>query len=74
MKPLNVVIEKETSCGECIHEKVCARDMEKRCSNYWFGRSDEPVGCDQCTRKYTRWTRSEKDHVPCFHCAEFLKK
>lgn len=56
---------KETSCKRCIHRFVCSHDVEKLCSNYLFGRSDEK-GCGRCTCHYSR------EELPCFHCKHFL--
>lgn len=63
----NVEIDKETECSRCLHRKVCAYKMEERCVNYRFGTS-EHTGCHGCIHRFTRW---DKDAVPCFHCKEF---
>lgn len=60
----------ETNCSLCIHRKVCPREMNKRCVNYWFGTSEPPEGCGRCTHRFLRkmWN---KDGFPCFFCREF---
>jgi len=58
----------ETKCGECVHKKVCGYDMTKRCANYEWSTSVGPTGCHQCIHRFTRW---DKDSVPCFKCADF---
>ena len=66
-----VEVDTETSCATCIHKVVCDGDMEKRCSNFLFGNSDQPRGCLQCLHRFTRW---DKDRVPCFHCKFHMAK
>jgi hypothetical protein len=70
MTYFNHLIEKETECHKCIHNKVCAHDYQKRCVNHWWGRSDGPSGCHQCTHRFHRkaWCAEGQ---PCFHCREF---
>jgi hypothetical protein len=41
--------------------------MEKRCENYQFGTS-EGGGCHACLHRFTRF---DKDSVPCFTCPWF---
>ena len=60
-------IDEETDCGKCLHREVCDRNMEKRCENYVFGTS-AGHGCQGCLHKYTRY---DKDAVPCFSCPWF---
>lgn len=63
-------IEIETECSKCLHRKVCARKMEERCENFKFGDSSGyGQGCSACTHKYTRF---DKDSVPCFSCPDFM--
>ena len=65
-------IDEETDCGKCIHREVCDRDMEKRCENYVFGTSAaEGRSCQSCLHKYTRY---DKDRVPCFSCPWFEER
>jgi len=63
-------IDEETDCGKCIHREVCDRNMEKRCENYKFGTS-EGRSCQACLHRYTRY---DKDSVPCFSCPWFEEK
>lgn len=62
-------IDVETDCNACIHREVCDRDNEKRCENYVFGTSGER-SCQSCLHKYTRYDR---DAVPCFTCPWFRR-
>ena len=62
-------VDEETDCSTCIHNKVCSHNMEKRCSNFDFARSDRHPGCDLCLHRFTRY---DKDPVPCFHCPDYL--
>jgi hypothetical protein len=67
----NVSVEKDHSCQECMHRKVCAFDMRRNCMNYIFGRSGPNVkidSCDSCTHRFTRY---DKDPIPCFKCRFF---
>lgn len=65
-------IDVETNCVACIHNEVCDHDMGKRCENYKFGTSAEPQNsCQSCTHKYTRY---DKDAVPCFTCPWFMER
>lgn len=64
----NVEIDAETSCGGCAHKDVCDKQPSQRCSNYTWGTSEGSAGCAQCLHKYTRY---DKDSVPCFHCKDF---
>ena len=66
----NVEIDEETNCRKCTHDEVCDHSMEKRCSNFWWGDS-RYEDCMSCTHRFTRW---DKDKIPCFHCKYFLKK
>jgi len=60
-------IDVEADCTKCVHRKVCDYKMDKRCENYTFGTS-QFSGCQGCLHKYTRW---DKDAVPCFSCPYF---
>lgn len=60
-------IDEETDCGACLHRKVCDRDTGKRCENHTTSVSGEK-GCQACIHKYTRY---DKDSVPCFTCPDF---
>lgn len=64
-----IKITQETNCGMCAHKKVCNRNVEERCVNFVWGRSDASH-CDQCVNHYSRF--DEKDPVPCFLCNDFL--
>ena len=62
-------IDQESDCRYCLHRKVCDRhNTEQRCINYEFGTS-EHRGCGGCLHRFTRW---DKDAIPCFHCEDFL--
>lgn len=63
-------IDVETDCTKCIHNQVCDHNMEKRCENYQCGTS-VGNGCQSCLHRYTRW---DKDAVPCFTCPWFEAK
>jgi len=63
-------IDEETDCVKCIHLKVCNKEMFYRCVNYEFGTS-EYKECQSCIHKYTRW---DKDSIPCFYCTDFIEK
>lgn len=63
----NIEIDEETKCIHCTHNEVCDRDVSKRCSNFWWGTSAE-TGCMSCTHRFTRW---DKEKIPCFHCKWF---
>lgn len=60
-------VDAESNCVECIHNKVCGHKMEDRCENYLFGDS-RGSGCTACTHRFTRF---DKDAVPCFSCPDF---
>jgi hypothetical protein len=60
-------IEAETDCRKCIHREVCDRKMEDRCENFDWGTS-AGKGCHACTHRFTRY---DKDPVPCFSCPWF---
>lgn len=60
-------IDVETDCSRCVHNEVCGHDMEKRCENYECGTS-EHQGCQGCSHRFTRF---DKDSVPCFTCPWF---
>lgn len=64
-----VEVDTETKCSTCLHIEVCNIDMEKRCSNYSCGNSDR--SCPGCIHRFTRY---DKDHVPCFHCRWYLTR
>ena len=61
-------IDAETNCGACLHRKVCARVMEERCENFHFSTS-QGKGCSACLHRFTRFDR---EAVPCFLCPDFL--
>jgi hypothetical protein len=65
----NELVDKETICADCLHSKVCDRDVNKRCANFWFGDSSK-LGCDSCTHHFSRF--DERQPIPCFYCADFL--
>lgn len=56
-------------CSKCIHKKVCARAMERRCANYTFGDS-RYNGCEGCTNRYAKY--DSKQPVACFICDSFI--
>ena len=60
-------VDAETDCSKCTHREVCDRDMVKRCENYVFGDS-AGKSCQGCSHRYTRY---DKDAVPCFSCPWF---
>ena len=62
-------IDEESDCSACIHRLVCARDMHRFCGNFRLGTSGE-TGCQSCSHRYTRF---DKDKVPCFTCPHFVK-
>ena len=62
-----VEIDEETRCCRCFHSDVCDYSMEKRCSNYSCG-SSVGDGCQSCSHRFTRY---DKDPVPCFICPFF---
>lgn len=66
-----VEVDADTDCVACVHVAVCDHSMEKRCSNYTFGCSDRMRGCQQCLHRFTKW---DKDAVPCFHCKFHMAK
>lgn len=60
----------EDNCGDCIHWPVCRKDMSEFCLNYEFGRSEGCSGsCEQCLHRFTRW---DKDQIPCFKCKNHI--
>lgn len=61
-------VDEETKCSRCFHQKVCFQEMESRCVNFEFGTS-EHRGCGGCRHKFTRF---DKESVPCFHCDDFV--
>ena len=68
-------IDKETDCSKCIHQVVCNRlfhasGMEVICQNYLFGTSAHG-GCGGCQHRFTRW---DKEQIPCFICGFFEEK
>jgi len=67
---VNVEIDEETDCSPCVHRKICDYTMEKRCLNYMRGTS-EGRGCTSCLLRFTRY---DKDKIPCFICVNFLGK
>jgi len=69
----NVEVFEEDECSECIHEKVCQRDMSDFCLNYKEGISEDTI-CDGCIHRYTRYFNKEKYRIPCFKCKYFLRK
>lgn len=64
---MNVEINEETDCRKCIHTVVCDHNVEKRCLNFTFGDS-RYKGCMGCSLRFTRF---DKDKVPCFTCSFF---
>ncbi len=66
-------VDEETDCSKCIHNEVCGHDMQKRCENYVFGTSEGPEGhsCQACSHRFTRF---DKDSVPCFSCPWFQER
>jgi len=67
---MRIRVKEETDCRRCIHHKVCRIDMEKRCANYEMGTSEYP-GCAGCIHRFTRWDR---DGIPCFYCEDFKEE
>lgn len=65
----NEIVMEESNCSECIHKKVCKFSMEEFCINYKFGTSQHN-GCQGCLHRFTRW---DKDPIPCFKCKFFEK-
>lgn len=63
-----VEIEEETDCTKCMHVRVCYLANEYRCSNYEFADS-RGISCDGCIHRFTRY---DKEMIPCFHCVDFL--
>ena len=62
-------VKDEDQCSKCIHWSVCIGNMEKFCLNYCFGTNQgQPYSCEQCIHRYTRWN---KDMIPCFKCKFF---
>lgn len=68
----NVFVLKESSCGECLHNKVCDHIMEKRCVNYEFATS-EHTSCAGCIHRFTRFDKDDTK-IPCFRCPDFRRK
>ena len=68
----NVDVKEETKCSQCVHLKVCKREMQTFCLNYCFGSTGGRVGCGWCLHRFTRW-RGDKDRIPCFKC-KFYKE
>ena len=68
-------IDKETDCSKCLYKKLCfilqkSVSYEILCKNYKFGRSDYE-GCHSCLHKFTRF---DKETIPCFICKYFKEK
>jgi len=64
-----VDVSVEDECHKCIHWPVCNRDMESFCLNFNFGTTQGQIGsCDRCIHRFTRW---DKDRMPCFKCQYF---
>jgi hypothetical protein len=68
-------IDEETNCNQCIHLKLCNKlhvpeSMESLCKNYHFGTS-QYRGCGGCLHRFTRY---DKDKIPCFICKFFEEK
>lgn len=61
-------ILEESRCQECAHRNVCSFEMGKRCVNFDFGNSDGS-DCGQCLHRFTRY---DKERVPCFLCKDYL--
>jgi len=73
VKEYTILIEKETECHKCVHEEVCEKYMDERCSNYTFGTSQYDITtCFSCSNRYTRFDK--KQPIPCFHCKNFKDK
>lgn len=70
-REFNIEVDDETSCSECVHRIVCSFDHEKLCSNFVFGGVSRHGGCQSCSHRYTRY---DKDKIPCFHCPHFRKE
>lgn len=67
---LKKAVKKETICQQCIHREVCTYDFVKLCTNYSFGTSAEGFqGCSSCSHRFTRY---DKDPIPCFYCPHFV--
>lgn len=64
-----VEVDKETDCSKCIHVTVCSHEKEHRCVNYKCGSAD--ASCDGCEHKFTRY---DKEMIPCFHCNNYSEK
>lgn len=63
-------IDAETDCSKCIHRTVCDHKMERRCENYVVGTS-AGKDCQACSHRFTRY---DKDAVPCFSCPWFEER
>ena len=66
-------IDEESNCKKCIHHRVCRYDMAEFCVNYKFGTSSaKPIDtCESCSHKYTRY---DKEPIPCFLCKHIEEK
>lgn len=64
-------VSEETDCSKCIHDEVCDHNMQKRCGNFLFGSSEDMHGCQPCNHRFTRF---DKEPVPCFTCKWFVEK
>ncbi len=69
-----IKIDFESNCLHCIHKEVCdtivkCKDTETLCLNYNFGNS-RYNGCNSCLHRFTRF---DKDKIPCFIC-KFYKE
>lgn len=65
----NVIVKKETSCSKCLHHKICKLDFSNFCVNYIFGTSEFEC-CQSCLHRFTRYDRNS---IPCFRCNNFRK-
>ena len=65
-------IDVESDCDKCIHLNLCCavrayNSFETICLNYNFGTS-QYEGCGSCSHRFTRW---DKEKIPCFICKFF---
>lgn len=68
----NIDVEKDDNCAECIHCRVCKKNMQDFCENFDFSTSEgEPKTCDQCIHRFTRFFTEEEHKIPCFKCRHF---
>lgn len=68
----NVLVKNETKCSQCLHVGVCGRKLTTLCANYEFGSSAEGFrGCQSCIHRFTRY---DKNSIPCFRCFHFRRR